>query len=172
MLETKRAHVKKSSPRRFSALPAVVQASVFLLVLLVGTLLLWGCAAEKTEEYTSEGDYLAPIDIGDATSMGLQHKGETGGGVPSYYKVLVGPYTLISLTGLSGDADLVVYSMEGFISNSAICASVKSDTNTEQCTIINMLSPTATLYILVKSMEETGAQFSLNAAPTDPPELP
>ncbi|MDH4248569.1 MAG: hypothetical protein OEW39_12230 [Deltaproteobacteria bacterium] len=146
--------------------------SALLVVLLMA---LSACGKNTGPDHTSEGTILAPVVLPPAklASTPVTWSG-TVGSVHSYYQVEIDPALkyLVTLRGLSADADLFIYAAPGFVSNTAICASVLLDTNTEVCDwsgtgveAVPLVAPLGQLYILVKAVDPQGAVFTLEVVP-------
>ena len=146
-------------------------AGWIVAALLVAHLaMLSGCGKTTGTEYTSEGSLMSPLALPDALTSGIPVTWDgTVGALPSYYFVNINPLLKyrVSMTGLSADADLYVYAAPLFVNTTAICASVTLDTNAEICdwTGAVPMMPVPQLYLLVKSVDPAGAQFTLDISP-------
>lgn len=140
--------------------------SVLVVALVVA---LAGCRKDSTD-FASEGTFLAPMDLGDASAQTVTHEGVVGV-EGSYYSVTVDNSTQydVAITRLSADADLFVY--DGVIgpASTVRCASVNAGTASERCPISNSLPGlvafTGTFIIHVKHAGDTGTHFTLTIAP-------
>jgi len=141
---------------------AVHWAAPLLAAPLLAALLLAlaGCQGEK-EDTGSEGTAAAPVAIGAAP--GASWPNGTVGKAPasSYYSVTTpaGLSTrVITLTNLTDDADLAVFTDAAF--SSTYCFSDHNGAATESCSPPDPVDSTA-LYIQVKSFSATGTTYLL-----------
>ncbi len=96
--------------------------------------------------YTSEGNTDSPVDLG---SLPVSYPGEISNSANSYYTVSVTPGSSynISLTGLSRDADLLVYSDSGFSTE----IGYSENLNNEDESVDVIAAGISRMYIIVNS---------------------
>jgi len=141
-------------PHAARGLPLLLAAALALGLSLAA------CQKEK-EDQGSQGTISAPIPIG--TAPGVTFPDATVGKAPSssYYSVItaagLSSHT-VTLTSLTDDADLIVFSDAGF--TVLYCNSTTAGTATESCGPPAPADTTA-LYIQVKSFSATGLTFSI-----------
>ncbi len=140
-----------------STVRAVVRQAAPLLAALL--LALAGCQGEK-QNTGSEGTAAVPIAIGAAP--GASFSGTVGQAPASSFYSVTTPTGLatrvITLTNLTDDADLAVFTDAGFASK--YCSSSTGGTATESCSPPSPVD-TAALYIQVKSYSATGTTYLL-----------
>lgn len=105
----------------------------------------------------AEGSITTPLDV----SSQLPHSGSVNDRSNSYYMVTgltVGTDYIISLTGLSGDADLRVFDNDSSFATAA-CSSLTNGTNNESC---GVTASATTMYIMVENFTSPSTSYTLS----------
>jgi len=156
----RRSHRQPAAPQPRPALRGrLAQRCLLLLLTFALALGLAACQTEK-EDQGSEGSTASPVDIG--TAPGASRSGTVGKSpASSYYSATIAAATAtrtITLTNLTDDADLIVFTDAGF--SNPFCSSALPGTASESCSETTDGVSTK-LYIQVKSFSGTGSTFLL-----------
>ena len=124
-----------------------------LAALVVTAAALASCAAPSG----NEGTLAAPVDLGSAVAAAASHAGTVDVQGSSYYKATVtsgGAYT-VTVTAMTYDADLVVYSDSSF---SVEYGTSKNYGTTDESVSVSS-APGSTLYVKVSGADSTHGVF-------------